>query len=60
VVEFLESGEFHGYDALKKGVNPLVSQRPYDVFRGTTTSPGGFIVFIIHKLYGIKLGNIIP
>jgi hypothetical protein len=40
VVDFLESGEFHGHALLKKGVNPLVSQRPDDVCSRTSCKSG--------------------
>jgi hypothetical protein len=32
MVDFLELGEFHGHALLEKGVEPLVSQIPDDVF----------------------------
>ena len=32
VVDFMESRECHGRTPLEKGVNPLVPQRPGDVF----------------------------
>ena len=44
VVEFLESGEYHYHALHEKGINPLVSKILDDVFLGSTTSLGGFIV----------------
>jgi hypothetical protein len=44
VVEFLESGEFHGHTLINKEANPLVSQITIDDFREPTTRMGGFLV----------------